>query len=341
MLTQVVPFMNARAQGLYKLGRGAAEDPKRFALAIGGTVLATIALTLAYRGDKDWERRDEWARDNFWWFKIGDTAFQIPKPFEIGALATVVDRALEAALDGLKPTDRERFLARLGPIIGGQLSMNPIPQAVFPAIELWANKDMFFNRSIETARDQNLSPSQRIGSYTHVAQIPGIGQLSPEQIDFLVNAYLGWVGTHAIALADFAVRPIMGMPEKAARRIDQYFFVGDFARDLPSNQSRFIQDFYDHLTEVQQAFGDVRNMQKIGKPEEAAAMRQANAPLLQVHALYGHTQRQLAKLNQEVRFIENSNMDPDVKRAKLDTLAQTKIALAQTAETARARLENK
>ena len=34
-LTQVVPFMNARIQGLYKLGRAAKEDPARFAAVIG------------------------------------------------------------------------------------------------------------------------------------------------------------------------------------------------------------------------------------------------------------------------------------------------------------------
>ena len=35
MLSQVVPFFNARLQGMYKLGRGAAADPARFAAVTG------------------------------------------------------------------------------------------------------------------------------------------------------------------------------------------------------------------------------------------------------------------------------------------------------------------
>ena len=41
-LTQVVPFMNARMQGLYKLGRGAAQDPKRFATVLGAAAVVSI-----------------------------------------------------------------------------------------------------------------------------------------------------------------------------------------------------------------------------------------------------------------------------------------------------------
>jgi hypothetical protein len=47
-LTQVVPFLNARAQGLYKLGRAAKENPKRMGYVTGAVALASIALMLAY-----------------------------------------------------------------------------------------------------------------------------------------------------------------------------------------------------------------------------------------------------------------------------------------------------
>ena len=86
-LAQTVPFLNARLQGLYKLGRASAEDPRRFGVMAGAVSLASLALLGAYSDDEDWKKREDFDRDNFWWFKVGDMAFRIPKPFEVGATA--------------------------------------------------------------------------------------------------------------------------------------------------------------------------------------------------------------------------------------------------------------
>ena len=358
MLTQVVPFMNARMQGIYKLGRGAAEDPKRFAGVIGGITLATIALSLANRDDKDIQKAEEFDRDNNWLFKVGKTMYRIPKPFEVGALATVVDRALETALSGFAPSERERFANRLIPIIGSQLNLNPIPQGVFPAIELWANKDVFTGRAIENAHDENLSPTERYsGNTTQLARglsnanaaalsfLPRAtadkGTLSPDQIDFLVNAYLGWVGSHAVATADLLARPIVGAPDKATKKIDNYFLVGDFAKELPQNQSRFVEQFYEHLKQVQQSFGDMTNQIKMGKPEKAMEIRRERAADIQMHPMYAAAQNQLGMIGARQRFVQMSeNMTPDQKRAELDQLAQRRNQITEMIETNRSRIQN-
>src|SRR5581483_2554528 len=120
MISQTVPFMNARLQGLYKLGRGAAEDPKRFAAVVGGITLATIALSVLYHDDEEYQKRSNWDRENFWWIRAGNNGLRIPKPFELGALATVIDNATQAVLSGFAPEDKKRFVSRLLPIIGAQ-----------------------------------------------------------------------------------------------------------------------------------------------------------------------------------------------------------------------------
>jgi hypothetical protein len=74
-LTQVVPFLNARLQGLYKLGRAAKEDPARFSIVAGAAALASLALLAAYSDDDDWKKREDWDRDNYWWFKFGGIAY--------------------------------------------------------------------------------------------------------------------------------------------------------------------------------------------------------------------------------------------------------------------------
>lgn len=347
MLTQVVPFLNARMQGLYKLGRGAGADPRRFAAVIGGVTLATIALTLAYRHDKEMNGRSEWDRDNFWAFRIGNKMLRIPKPFEIGALATVVDRGLEAAMDGLTPDARERFATRLLSIVGNQLNANPVPQAVAPLIQLWGNQSWFTNANIETEREQHLPKAERYSPRTSATAV-GLGRamsavlpdaltMSPEQIDFLVNAYLGWAGNHAVATADLALRPLVGLPKKPAPTVNDYFLIGDFVKQLPSNQSRFVDQYYDHMAEVQQAFGEMRMLQQTGQTQELIKYLKTHPDAAQLEHIYINTQRQIGKLNQRVRYINMSNMSPEEKRDELNKIAQIKIRLAEVAEAARSR----
>jgi len=244
----------------------------------------------------------------------------------------------------LAPDDRERFANRLMAIVGNQLNMNPIPQAVSPAIQLWANKSFFTGQNIETEREQNLSTSERIGPNTSAtAQLLGkAGVLSPQQIDFLVNSYLGWAGTHAITTADFAIRPGLGLPSKPTPRIDDYFLVGDFVKQLPSNQSRFVEQYYDHLKQVQEAVADQRTLQQTGQIERAAAHYREHKDEIGLARLYTHTSREVGKLNQRMRWINmrtDASMSPDEKRVELDRIVRLKNRLIESVETTRSGIE--
>jgi hypothetical protein len=361
MITGVVPFMNARLQGLYVIGKAAAADPKRFAAVVGGITLATMALTLAYRDDKEMQAREEWDRDNNWAFRVGDKVFRVPKPFELGAIATVADRALQTALDGFTPADRERFVERLWPIIGSQLNLNPIASPVIATpIQLWGNKDWFTGRRIESEREANLSPSERYGVGTsQTARLASRGNeaiakalpfisktqeqgltLSPEQIDFAVNSLFGWVGAHAIMTADLAVRPAVGAPNRPAARINDIPVLGDFVKDLPENSSKDTEAFYNHLTRVQQAIGDLRMLQKTGQVEAAAQALKDNKQEIQLYGLYTNATKQLGILAQRERWVNMRDMDPDQKREELNRLAQLKNNITRVAEASRATAVN-
>ncbi len=344
MITQVVPFMNARMQGLYKLGRGAADDPKRFGAVVGGLTLGTIALALAYRNDPDYQQRTEWDRNNYWWFKVGDKAVRIPKPFELGALATVVERATTTALNGFDPEDRERFVSQLIPIIGSQLNINPVPQALWPALEVWANKNVFFGGPIENEHDQTLSKANRIGpNTTPFAQLAGkAGILSPKQIDFLAYAYFGWVGSIAVSALDVALRPMMGQPEQMPQRLNDYFMVGNFVKDLPARQSRFVTQFYDHLKGINQAMGDLRAAQQSGNADEMRnALRGAEGERLRLRPEYTMASRAMSRIDTQMRLVQmRSSLSADEKRQMLDRLYAERNAIAREVEGLRAKMLN-
>ena len=360
-LTQLVPFMNARLQGLYKLGRegvapsvrlltgneqaGDRERAIRFGAVTGTVALASIALFLAYRDDDDWKQREEWDRDAYWWFKVGDTAFRIPKPFEIGAIGTIAERGLETALNGLDAESRRIFLDRMGTMLTQTFSMNPIPQLFKPAIDLYANTDSFTGRPIETMGMERLSKAERIGPGTSAtAQLLGkatsLVGLSPVQVDHLIDGYFSWLGSHAVMTTDFALRPLMGLPDKPARKWpDGYFIVGDFAKDLPSSQSKYVTQFYEQSKKVQEAMADIRYYQSLGQFEKAMELREDNADKLHLHGMYSAAERQISGINKRIRMVQMSSADADTKRDHIDRLTQARARIAEATETRRVALQ--
>ena len=357
-LTQLVPFMNARLQGLYKLGRdgimpsgrmlapqifgdrheGDKAKAMRFGAVTGTVALASIALMLAYRDDDDWKNREEWDRDTYWFFKIGDTAYRIPKPFEIGAIGTIAERGLETILNGMDKESRKLFIERLGTMITQTFSMNPVPQLVKPWVDIYANTDSFTGRPIETQGMERLSKAERIGQNTSataqaLGKVTSLVGMSPVQIDFLVDAYFSWLGTHAVMIADFAVHPLMGLPDKPSRRWpDDYLVIGDFAKDLPARQSKYITKFYEQSKEVQQAMADIRYYQGLGNTVKARELMDENKDKVRMYQMYSHAGKQLADINKRIKIVQARKMDADAKRDEIDRLTQNKIRLTKIIE---------
>lgn len=344
VLTQVVPFFNARLQGFYKLGRGAMEDKARFATVLGAMTAATVGLMLANAGDPDWEKREEWDRNNYWWFKVGGLAYRIPKPFEMGAMATFIERGTEMAMAGMGKTARERFAKQIVNILSDNLSMNPIPQIVKPAIEAYANTDTFRNRPIESPYEQNLSKNERFGPGTTAisrlgarginavtSAIPGGGDaISPKQLDYLISGYFGWIGAHLALASDYLLRPAMGLPERADRKIDNMFFVGDWVKEVPSNQSRFVTEFYNQAHQLQQTVADINNYKKLGNVDKVKDLIAGNKDILQNKSAYTSASQTLARINTRLKQIDAAtNMTADEKRQETDRLSTLRNNIAE------------
>jgi hypothetical protein len=218
-LAQTVPFLNARLQGLYKLGRAAGEDPRRFTAMAGAVSMASLGLLAAYADDDDWKKREDFDRDNFWWFKIGDKAFRIPKPFEVGAIGTVAERTAELMMS--EEMTGKRFGQRISDMVFNTFAMDPTPQAIKPFLDVYANKDSFSGRAIEGMADERLRPQDRYNERTsEVARLLGswglpdpvrlakgeYSGLSPKQVDFLLRGYFGWLATVSTTATDTIAR---------------------------------------------------------------------------------------------------------------------------------------
>jgi hypothetical protein len=339
-LTQVVPFLNARLQGLYKLGRSAKEDPARFSAVLGATALFSLALLAAYSDDDDWKKREEWDRNNFWWFKFGGTAFRIPKPFEIGAIATLAERGFELAFD--KEMSGKRFRQQVMHLLGDNLSMNPVPQLVKPVLDVYANRNSFSGRPIESMGMERLKSEYRFTDRTSMAAraastgmnavtgLVGAEALSPVQIDSMIRGYFGWLGAFIVGAGDVIARPATG---QAKHPTPDYWktATGGMVSGLDDAPSRYVSQMYEQAREIEQAYGTWRSLQKEGKTEDAMEFFADNKGDLIKYRGIERVKRAEAKFNERIRMIERSNMDPDKKRDLIRTIRDQKDRIARLA----------
>lgn len=95
-LMQSVPFMNARLQGLSRLKRGFVDNPISFTIKGLLVGMAGAALWLAFRDDERYKELEDWDKDTYFHFWIGDEHYRLPKPFEVGVIFnTIPERILE------------------------------------------------------------------------------------------------------------------------------------------------------------------------------------------------------------------------------------------------------
>lgn len=342
-LAQTVPFLNARLQGLYKLGRAAGEDPRRFAAMAGAVSMASLGLLAAYADDDDWKKREDFDRDNFWWFKIGDKAFRIPKPFEVGAIGTVAERTAELMMS--EEMTGKRFGQRISDMVFNTFAMDPTPQAIKPFLDVYANKDSFSGRAIEGMADERLRPQDRYNERTsEVARLLGswglpdpvrlakgeYSGLSPKQVDFLLRGYFGWLATVSTSATDAIARPMLDRGERPAMRLRDTFLAGNFVEELPTGSSRYVTTMYEQAKDVEQAWASYQAAIKSGDVELARSIQEEEGPKLRNRMAINAAKQQMAELGQRAKKIEGDRLlSAEAKRERLNEIEQRRNAIAE------------
>jgi len=373
IIGSVVPFFNARLQGLYKLGRdgisptyrvicnattgkpleiGDKQKAARFMTISSAVMLASLSLYAMYKDDEDFKRREDWDRDNFWWFKIGDTAYRIPKPFEIGALGTIAERTYEQMSDDT--IEGKVFANRLNHILMDTFSLNPTPQMVKPLIDLYANKDSFTGAPIESAGMQNLSRQERVNNNTSGLAIalggisegaakiltfnPDAQGLSPVQMDYAIKAYFGWLGATAASTADLAVEPF-SEGTKVHKPIIDTVAMG-FIKTEPELQSKYMTAFYQNNANLQSALADMRHYAELGDSAKVQEILEEKGQDIALAKVYDKASKQLAELRKQSRLIEqNQSIPAEERRAEMIRLKILMSDIAAQMETMRKTLK--
>ncbi len=336
-LADTVPFINARLQGLYKLGREARRDPKVMALinrrmALYGSMvgLASIALVASNSGEDWYEELPEWDKDANWHVKVGGIHYRIPKPFELGIVfGTVPERSyrLFAGHDGVGESVRSGVHA-----VTGTLAINPVPQLALPAAEVIANYDFFRKRPIESFSDEGLLPGARSSVHTSPIMVE-VGEaigVSPKKLEHLWNGYLGTLGGYALTTSDALLWAATSDVARPAMRVDDMIVLKSFVRTGVPWSTEFQEELYQYAKEAEQTYRTINEYLERGKEAKADALEQDNQALLNWRRDFRRATRDLADLRGDRDAVL---LDPDmtaaVKRTQLDEIQRQINAIAK------------
>jgi len=346
-IAQTVPFLNARLQGLDKMYRSAgmtrewrdSKQQRQFFAVTSTYALAATLLYLAMKDDDDFKESEDWEKRTYHLFKIpgSDKMYRIPRPFEVGAIAYMAERMTEQFVDqNAKIKDLKSEVIHT---LADTFSFNPIPQAVKPIIEVYANKNMFTGRNIESLGMQYLTKPERFQPWTSEtakgasrvmsAITPETVTLSPVQIQHMVRAYTGWLGSSILAGTDGIVKMGIGGAKPPKKNWFEWEPVKTFAREGSGRHSKYMTQFYDNLNELTKTWGDIRKYRGTEKGQE---LQKEYSGQLKYRTQYNKIQRQLSKHRKRIKIIYNDkDLSRAEKRQRIDRIQKQMNRLAERA----------
>lgn len=331
-----VPFLNARIQGLYRLGRGFRHNKGRVATHGALVTGATLALLALNWDNDDYWSLQEWDRDQYYHLWLGGKHYRIPKPFEVGQIFSTVSERIVEVLG--KTGDTGIFAERMLSMVRDTFAFNPIPQAFKPVAERAMNLNLFTGTPIISQGDQYKSPEQQYSMLTSetmrgVAEaMPDVAPSwlrSPKTLEHFLRGYLGTLGIQTLNAADAITRELGNYPEAPASKTSDFWLVGRFAPDEEGKATKYVGQFYDLHREISELRLKAKELRERGDLAEAATLEAENRDLMAYAPRTDSTYKNLADIRKRQTAIYAGNLPGSVKRERLDALTEQRNDLAR------------
>ena len=338
-----IPFLNARIQGLHRLGRaftrgelvGKTIDPKTAAVIALRRGLAISAATVAYTAllgdDDELDKIRPEVRDDYWLLPLFGEEFKffaLPIPFEIGILFKVIPEHFTRQAMG-EATSRDSWKSLSHALFS---TMNVSPPALFkPLAENYVNYNLFTGENIvpfymegwggNAYRPTTSESMKMIGRSTGI---------SPLKYENMIRGHLGQLGMYGVSVVDAGLQAF-GITDfkKPAPRLTDFPFFRRFLQD--NQESGLASTFYALREESDSIVAQVNSLMKT-EPERGIALRDENQELLAVRDYINETERYLKDIrDQEIMVYTNQYMSPSEKRQMMDALAEQKNWVLRTA----------
>lgn len=349
-----VPFLNAGIQGLYRTyegagapgglmtkrgreNRGAAgvnaakKDFMRFVLKGSILTAMSIAMFLRWKDDERYKELEDYQKDMYWHWWIGDLHLKAPKPFEVGAVfGTIPERAMQLAIDG----NGEDFAKRMLWVTQQMFRLDLVPALARPPLRVYANWDDFREREIIPSwLSENRLPEDQYDVSTRLSAI-AMGRalgVSPKNVETIINGYLGAQGNYIMAMADLIMRQAGDFPPAPTPRFYDFPIVDRFVGDTIPSSTKYLSDFYKMRDEVEQIYGSIQADMKSGNVDRVRSLLADNATKVALRDAINGFGTDIAQINNLLRMTKMSkSMTADQKRALIDDLtkARNKVAAA-------------
>ncbi|WP_242431381.1 LPD38 domain-containing protein [Aeromonas salmonicida] len=319
--SMVLPFFNARLQGLGKLSRELRDNPREIAKRAGMITAMSLGLLALNWDDERYEELPDWDKDANWHFFVGDQHFRIPKPFEIGVMFGTIPERMVRAMGG-KDTGAQlgKAVARA---IGETFALNPTPQIVKPLVESYFNYDSFRGGPIENAQDLAVKAEARYNEQTSLI-MRELGEamgMSPKKLEHLLIGYTGTIGGYVMATADGLIRAAQP-GESASWRADEIPLIKAVYRGTgPAKSTQHMEEFYRMLNEVNQLKRTVDQYRSEGLTDKANELLDEQGGILKSRSSLSRTQQQVRVVRNRIELLQRDRvLSADEKRRRIDEL---------------------
>jgi len=341
----VIPFFNAYIQGMDVLYRAAsgkdssasvdrAQARKLFySRAITVTMLSSLYALGKDDDDEDYKEMDLRTRDSNW---ILGGGYKIGVPGELGAIFKVIPERIveymkrqgtpeeQTAWDATRTTLSYMFEQYLGRAM-------PVPQAIKPVIEAWANKSFLTGKDLEGYHHRAMDPSMRKTEQTSelakaiaVFSRDEIGvEVSPIMIDNTLRGYFGSTAAMVTMVTDSLLNPT-----RVDRPLHKYALFSNYLYDPVG--TRRMTEFYEEREKVGKANTTLNELMKTDI-DRAEKYVEEHADELQLENAVNSTLEQLERTRAYRKFLNSPDgaeeMSKEDREAELKEIKKMEIEL--------------
>jgi hypothetical protein len=365
VMVTTIPFFNAYVQGMDVLYRAASGkdssssvDRAQARRLFWSRAAITFMLSSLYAlgkddEDKDYQDMDLLTRDNNWVFPGG---YKLSVPGELGAIFKVIpERIVEYMRRQGTPEEQEAFEAvrtTLSYMYQQYIGrVTPVPQAIKPVIEAWANKSFLTGRALEGFHHKAMDPTERVTEQTsEIAKLAAVSDLgkaisefskatigvevSPIMVD---NALRGYFGSSAAMLT--MVTDSLLNPTRVDRPLHKYALLSNYLYD--SVGTRRMTEFYDEREKVGKANNTLRELMKTDL-DRAEKYVESHSDELQLESAVNSTLEHLQRTRAYRKFLNSvegaKDMSKEDREAELKEVKQMEVEYVQWVREAKAEL---
>ena len=347
-INRLVPFWNARVQGLTRLYEAFRDQPGRTTAMIGAyVVIPTLGFYMLNKDDPDYKEQPDWLKQAYYYFKIGDKPYRFPKPFEVG---TLVSSMVEKTLDWVRTNEPQEF-ARFAKdfLVSNAKGFYPIPTAVRPFAENFMNYSFFRDAPmIPKSLDKNLPNKFYYTEYTSetfklVSKLLNdlVGDDSffatnPIHAENVFRSWTGGIGRYIIDTLDYVLvkGEIIDDPIKPTDTLSKIPVVRAFdVRDVPGYSAKSIVRFFEEYEKVDTILNGMDFARKNGDFEEYRKLKETlnldETLLVKYRQSIKDLDKQIRAIYNLKKFPNGKKPTPDEKRELIDDLYKYMINFAQ------------